>query len=384
MADTAGGNDASPDTSIRMSRKGLGFLLVFLLGSLLVIGTITASLWSTSLPEGSTTSWVAAPGTTPGPGPFLERIEPDSMTFGIGKPVVRLRGRNFTNVSRVNFDGAAHGGARFVDARHLVVELRESDFRYAGPIAITVTVDDRTSNVGELVILPGSRFMLSWDLPFLDPFPISVESRTLMLVLVVGAFGGTLASLNSLANYRGDGALTRSWFLYYLLAPVLGGGMAGLLYAGVRAGLLAGTDVKMDASSTPWGLIAVAGLAGLFYDKTFVKLREIYVTLFNPKDERGGKLSQSAPARKLVILTKSIPLPKAGRNYRFQMEAAGGAPPLSWSVDRPLPGGFVLDPMTGVISGVSGEEVGSTEFTFEVRDMNKIKTSVTLKFGVTS
>ena len=107
----------------------------------------------------------------------------------------------------------------------MVLELGDADFRQAGVVALSVTRDSLRSNPFPLRIADGAQVYVSWSpLPGLEPL-LAVESRLLLLVILAGALGGTLAALNSLSDYRGEGRLTDSWTLYYLASPVLGGGV---------------------------------------------------------------------------------------------------------------------------------------------------------------
>jgi hypothetical protein len=57
------------------------------------------------------------------------------------------------------------------------------------------------------------------------------------------------------------------------------------LYLAIRGSFLAGigTDVK---SMNPFGVCAIAGLAGAFSDTAFIKLRELYVIWRNCSNSR--------------------------------------------------------------------------------------------------
>ncbi len=222
---------------------------------------------------------------------------------------------------------------------------------------------------------------VTWDPPWGASRPLSGEGRLALLVLLIGGLGGTLAAGQSLASYRGEGKLTRSWFLHYWMAPYLGAGSAFILYAVVRAGFLAGTGVQFDGGAAPWGLVAVSALAGLFYDKTLLKLREVFVALFSPRDTRGGKLEDPAPTE-LTITTTALRPAAVGRAYTARLEAKGGRPPYSWSVEPKLPPGLSLDPLTGVLSGTPRTASAAQDYVFTVRDMARATATATVTFEV--
>ena len=73
-------------------------------------------------------------------------------------------------------------------------------------------------------------------------------------------------------------------------------------------------------------------------------------------------------AQPLEIVSPSPPDGKVDEAYEAAMEATGGVPPYEWVLlTGDLPGGLVLDPDTGLISGVP-TEAGAFPFTLGVQD----------------
>jgi hypothetical protein len=72
----------------------------------------------------------------------------------------------------------------------------------------------------------------------------------------------------------------------------------------------------------------------------------------------------------LTITTTSLPNAKEGEAYTTTLQSSGGLPPVSWSVNPPLPDGLSLNPATGEISGTPGSGTAGTPppFTFTVQD----------------
>ncbi len=91
-----------------------------------------------------------------------------------------------------------------------------------------------------------------WKPLGVGPVILDVELRLILIIFLVGSLGGAIASLNSLANYRGEGALTKSWFLHYLVSPWLGGGVALVTYFVLRAGLLPGGSRQLEQDPCQW------------------------------------------------------------------------------------------------------------------------------------
>lgn len=383
---TTAGADAPP-TATAMGGLPLWILVIYLV-VLSGVGAWTAwTLWDArpDVQPGAPWTHVTQPPATGTPAPLvLTRVSPGSIAYGLDRPVVRLQGSGFDTTSTVLVDGLPHGGGRFTAPDLMLLALNDGDFRQSGTVVITVVTGSERTNPLPLIISSGSGVAVRWS-----PWPgrtrtLTVESRLLLLVLMMGLLGGTIASFNSLSNYRGEGKLVASWFLYYVLSPMLGSGIALFLYVIVRAGLLAGTSFELDANSTPWGVVAVSALAGLFYDKTLIKLREVFVTLFNPRDARTGKLDESKTAASggLTIGTTALAPATTGVAYTAQLDATGGTSPYSWSVEPDLPGGLVLDPLIGVVSGTPSESGSKRSYEFMVSDMNRTKARAAIDLEV--
>ena len=81
--------------------------------------------------------------------------------------------------------------------------------------------------------------LLAWTPPLNnETTPLTAEARLVLVVFLIGGLGGTIASFNSLANYRGEGALTKSWSLHYVVSPWLGAGVAPAHVSGPQSRLL--------------------------------------------------------------------------------------------------------------------------------------------------
>lgn len=313
--------------------------------------------------------------------PVLTLLTPDSVLEGVSTGTVRLWGRNFRPTSRVLVDGVHHGGGRYVGPTQMVLQLNDTDFQRAGSRFVSVQEGDAQSVAMPLVVLGEADVRVTWRPPFGPDQALTLDVRFMLLVLVLGGLGGVLASFNSLASYRGEGKLTRSWFLHYWVSPFVGAGVAFLLYALIRAGLLSGTSMELQDGVTPWGLVAISGLAGLFHDKTLLKLREVFVILFNPRDDRSGKID-APPAGALIIKTKALPDATVGDAYTARLDATGGQHPYSWSVEPKLPPGLALDPLSGVISGTPTAKGTDVTYTFTLSDMTRTATEARLSLHV--
>jgi len=133
----------------------------------------------------------------------------------------------------------------------------------------TVPVPDTVP--GQVTIIPPYLRLQLWP-----------ETRYLCLVAIAGALGGYIHLSTSFADYLGNRRFYSSWKWWYGLRPFIGSSLAILVYFAARGGLVAGTNGA--ATLSPYGVSALAGLAGLFSKQATDKLREVFDTLFKPTD----------------------------------------------------------------------------------------------------
>ena len=218
---------------------------------------------------------------------------------------------------------------------------------------------------------------------------ISGETRLLLLVLFMGAFGSSVYSLKSLGDYRGDNKLMHSWALFYFVQPPEGSGIALLTYLVFRGGFLSGTNTNSESVNI-FGICAIAGLAGAFSDTAFMKLNEVFNTLLKPQDNRGGKIGDTTSdqtndkASAFAVSTPS-PLPDGtvGQPYKITLKADNGTGTLAWSVVPALPAGLSLGAATGVIIGTPSTAQAATNYTFTVKDSSTPAATATKSLSLT-
>jgi hypothetical protein len=114
---------------------------------------------------------------------------------------------------------------------------------------------------------------------------VQPETALLLLVLIVGALGSLVHTATSLGDFIGNRRFYSSWIAWYLLRPFVGSLLAILLYFAIRGGFFSGSSGS--SSVNPYGIAAVAGLAGLFSKQATDKLREVFETLFRVSDAHG-------------------------------------------------------------------------------------------------
>ena len=120
----------------------------------------------------------------------------------------------------------------------------------------------------------------------------SDDQRMLLLVALSGGLGGLIHLISSFTNFVGAKKIGRSWTWWYIMRPCLGMLLAIVFYIIYRAGFLTlGTDTEQI---NLYGLLAISALTGMFSDAASLKLKEIFYTLFRPKDTRVDKIDQSS------------------------------------------------------------------------------------------
>jgi hypothetical protein len=107
---------------------------------------------------------------------------------------------------------------------------------------------------------------------------LSMEVRFLLIVVLAGALGSYIHAATSFADFVGNRRCYASWTLWYVLRPFIGVALSLMVYFAMRGGLI-GASTGAEALS-PYGIAAIAGLAGLFAKQATDKLREVFETLF--------------------------------------------------------------------------------------------------------
>jgi hypothetical protein len=120
------------------------------------------------------------------------------------------------------------------------------------------------------------------------------EQRLFVVVAVTGTLGGLIHSARSLYEYVGDRRLLRSWLLFYLSLPFMGGGLAVLFYLILRGGLVTGAASQVNF----FGFAAISALVGLFTPEAALKLKLIFGTLLAQAQPGEDSLPQHRDRRR--------------------------------------------------------------------------------------
>ncbi|GAA3120329.1 hypothetical protein ACFQ0X_05500 [Streptomyces rectiviolaceus] len=145
------------------------------------------------------------------------------------------------------------------------------------------------------------------------------DTRLFLVVMSVGALGSLIHVLRSAYEYVGNRRLRRSWFLMYLLEPLVGASLALVVYCVLRGGLT--TSVASSGDINPYGVASVAALVGMFSRQTVDKLSVVFNTLLTPPRESTDQLVGPAAKPPEVAVPGTGPTGGAG-----QPGGAGGSP----------------------------------------------------------
>jgi hypothetical protein len=124
-------------------------------------------------------------------------------------------------------------------------------------------------------LLPGGRWLIS----------MPPDRLYLMIVVLAGALGSYAHLSITFSYFVGQGKLERTWAWWYFQRPFIGITLAVILYFALRGGLLVGVSQPTSVLS-PYGVGAIAGLAGLFSKLVTDKLRQLFRHLFSGQEKQ--------------------------------------------------------------------------------------------------
>lgn len=118
-------------------------------------------------------------------------------------------------------------------------------------------------------------------------FDVSAEVRVLLVVITLGALGSFVHTATSLATFVGNKGFKKSWTAWYLMRPLIGSGLALLIYFTFRAGFVNPGTSTSDINL--YGVAAISGLAGMFSKEATDKLADVFATLFKSEQNAQRK-----------------------------------------------------------------------------------------------
>jgi len=139
-------------------------------------------------------------------------------------------------------------------------------------IAIATAAKAATKSTASVGQVPQIQvFWYHWSNP-------SSDALYLIAVVLLGAIGASIAALTSFATFVGNRTFIRSWKWWYVVRMPIGAAIAVVFYFVLRGGLLSVSTTT--GAISPYGIGAVAALAGMFSKQATDKLDEVFTNLF--------------------------------------------------------------------------------------------------------
>ena len=122
---------------------------------------------------------------------------------------------------------------------------------------------------------------------FWRAFGISMrpELRVVLLVIFAAALGSYIHAVTSFATFVGNRQIVASWCWWYVLRIPIGVSVGLVCFFLIRGGLVA--PGAGSSAVNPYGITAVAALAGMFSKQATDKLEELFKHLFKVADDKG-------------------------------------------------------------------------------------------------
>lgn len=134
---------------------------------------------------------------------------------------------------------------------------------------------------------------------------VTASTALLLLVMAAGGLGSMIQAATSFGDFVGNRRFYSSWVPWYLMRIIVGVLLALVLYFAFRGGFFSGSS--SSSAVNPYGIAALAALAGLFSKQATDKLREVFETLFRVSSTTGDAQRQDDLANAVPTLTAVVP-----------------------------------------------------------------------------
>jgi hypothetical protein len=169
-----------------------------------------------------------------------------------------------------------------------------------GSLAKPVTVLVLAQTKGPTPHIAGADVTILPDISASDEDCTSSRTVTGLLALVAafGALGGLTHGISSFSTYAGNRELLPSWIWWYVFKPFLGALVAVVVFLVARAGFGPGISDLSSPNCLTAG--ALAALVGLFAEPATIKLRDIFDSLFTPRQDPRRDAATAAGKKQAV------------------------------------------------------------------------------------
>lgn len=130
------------------------------------------------------------------------------------------------------------------------------------------------------------------------------EKNLIIVNTLFGILGGSTYGLASVTTWIGNNKYGKSWTLWYISRPIIGGALALMFFFLLRAGLVGGFPVNVG----DFGFAAISIIIGLLTTTAMKKIRDIFDVLFGiakRKEDIGDE-----PTSTTAILKLGAPITK--------------------------------------------------------------------------
>lgn len=139
----------------------------------------------------------------------------------------------------------------------------------------------QTSNSTSVVPVQASLFLVT--------FKLSCDAALFAIVVTMGALGSIAFALSYMGWFVGKEKFEKSYWLWYLVHPLIGSSLALIFYFAIRGGFL--NPSVSNTSINVYGVGALSALVGFSSRAASEKLGDLFKTLFGVKDSGGQQTS---------------------------------------------------------------------------------------------
>jgi hypothetical protein len=154
------------------------------------------------------------------------------------------------------------------------------------PIASTSQSASRPNSTDLIIPIPDDD---------IDKWKGDREKYLIIVNALFGILGGSTYGLASLTIWIANNKYEKSWTLWYISRPIVGGALALIFYFLLRAGLVSGFPINVG----DFGFAAISIIIGLLATTAMKKLRDVFDVLFGiakREDDMGDEPTPAANA----------------------------------------------------------------------------------------
>lgn len=154
------------------------------------------------------------------------------------------------------------------------------------PIASTSQSASRPNSTDLIIPIPDDD---------IDKWKGDREKYLIIVNALFGILGGSTYGLASLTIWIANNKYEKSWTLWYISRPIIGGALALIFYFLLRAGLVGGFPINVG----DFGFAAISIIIGLLATTAMKKLRDVFDVLFGiakREDDMGDEPTPAANA----------------------------------------------------------------------------------------